>query len=169
MHRRLRRPLVLASATLLCSLGVGSAQALGATAPNNLPETATLTEPGSETSQGIGEDCVTAAGRFAAVVYAPREAVNHEEQFRAGGLAVVVDLASVAVRKLPFTINLTYYNPGCGAGDQVIFTRNLAVGDTCKSRLVTVDAPTAKVVRTLSPLIGSRSSSSRAKRGSHRA
>ncbi|MEU4253751.1 hypothetical protein AB0F15_40800 [Amycolatopsis sp. NPDC026612] len=108
---------------------------------------ATLAEPGAETSQWIGQDCVTGSGRFAAVVYAPREAVNREERFHAGGLAAVVDLASGAVRKLPFTVNLAYYNPGCGAGDQVVFTRNLTDGDTYESRLVTVDAPTAQVVR----------------------
>lgn len=107
---------------------------------------ATLTEPGSETSQWIGQECVTASGRFAAVVYAPREAVNHEEQFRSGGLAAVVDLVSGNVRKLPFTVNLAYYNPGCGAGDRVVFTGNLTAGETYKSRLVTVDAATAKVV-----------------------
>ena len=108
---------------------------------------ATLTEPGAETSQWIGQECLTASGRFAAVVYAPREAVNHEEQFRAGGLAAVVDLTSGAVRKLPFTVNLAYYNPGCGAGDQVVFTGNLTSGDKYESRLTTVDATTAKVVR----------------------
>jgi hypothetical protein len=108
---------------------------------------ATLTELGSETSQWVGQECVTASGRFAAVVYAPREAVNHEEQFRAGGLAAVVDLVSGNVRKLPFTVNLAFYNPGCGAGDRVVFTRNLTAGRTYKSRLVTVDAATAQVVR----------------------
>ncbi|MEV4052648.1 SGNH/GDSL hydrolase family protein [Amycolatopsis sp. NPDC049688] len=108
---------------------------------------ATLTEPGAETSQWIGQDCVTGSGRFAAVVYAPREAVNREERFHAGGLAAVVDLGTGAVRKLPFAVNLAYYNPGCGSGDEVVFTRNLTAGDTYKSRLVTVDAPTAKVVR----------------------
>ncbi|WIX86355.1 SGNH/GDSL hydrolase family protein [Amycolatopsis sp. DG1A-15b] len=108
---------------------------------------ATLTEPGAETSQWIGQDCVTGSGRFAAVVYAPREAVNREERFHAGGLAAVVDLTSGAVRKLPFTVNLAYYNPGCGAGDQVVFTSNLTAGNTYKSRLVTLDAPTAKVLR----------------------
>ncbi|SDX29894.1 GDSL-like Lipase/Acylhydrolase [Amycolatopsis xylanica] len=108
---------------------------------------ATLAETGAETSQWIGQECVTASGRYAAVVYAPREAVNREEKFRGGGFAAIVDLTSGDVRKLPFTVNLAYYNPGCGADERVVFTRNLTVGDTYKSRLMTVDAATTGVVR----------------------
>ncbi|QYN23656.1 SGNH/GDSL hydrolase family protein [Amycolatopsis sp. DSM 110486] len=80
-------------------------------------------------------------------MYAPREAVNHEDLFRAGGLTAIVDLSSGGVHKLPFTVNLAYYNPGCGAGDEVVFTRNFTAGDTYKSQLVTVNAATAKTVR----------------------
>lgn len=108
---------------------------------------ATLAEPAAETDQWIGQQCVTASGRYAAVVYAPREFVNREEKFRDGGLAAIVDVETGEVRKLPFTVNLAYYNPGCGADERVVFTRNFMSAETYKSRLVTVDAVTARIVR----------------------
>jgi hypothetical protein len=109
---------------------------------------ATLSEPGAQTSQWIGQSCVTGSGDRAVVVYAPREAVNDENLFHAGGLVAVVDLTTGAVRKLPMTVSLAYYDPACGAGETVELTENLtaANGDYI-SRLITVDTTTGAVTR----------------------
>lgn len=110
---------------------------------------ATLTEPGFDTDQWIGQHCLSSSGRYAAVVYAPRQAVNHEETFRSGGLAAIVDLDNGSVRKLPFPVSLAYYNPGCGAHEDIAFSRNFFAGDKYISELRTVDAATGNVTRTI--------------------
>ena len=61
---------------------------------------ATLSEPGVETDQWIGNACVTGSGRRAVVVYAPRTFTNREALFDRGGFTAVVDLRHGVVRKL---------------------------------------------------------------------
>jgi len=110
---------------------------------------ATLAEPGIETDQWIGQLCVTASGRRAVAVYAPRQFVNHEESMRAGGFAAVVDLADGTVTKLPERVSLAYYNPGCGTSESAVLSR-LEAADTGPARtwLGTVDASRAtKAIR----------------------
>jgi hypothetical protein len=107
---------------------------------------ATLSEPGTETDQWIGQSCLTGSGRRAVVVYAPRSAVNRDESFRAGALAAVVDLDSGAVTKLPALVSLAYYNPGCGVGERAALTQSRQLGDRFVSRLLTVDASAGKIV-----------------------
>lgn len=62
---------------------------------------ATLSEPGVDTDQWIGQTCVTGSGDRAVVVYAPRQAVNDQQGFQQGAFAAVVDLATGRVTKLP--------------------------------------------------------------------
>ena len=80
---------------------------------------ATLSEPGFDTTQWIGDACVTGSGRRAVVVYAPRELTNTDRGRDAGGFVAVVDLGTGAVRKLAQRSSLAYFNPGCGAGEDV--------------------------------------------------
>ncbi|HYQ68793.1 MAG TPA: SGNH/GDSL hydrolase family protein [Actinophytocola sp.] len=110
---------------------------------------ATLTEQGVDTDQWIGQHCLSSSGRYAVVVYAPRQAVNHEDMFRGGGLAAIVDLDRGSVRKLPFPVSLAYYNPGCGAHEDAAFTRNFFAGEKYVSQLRTVDLATGEVTRTI--------------------
>ncbi|MFI7426582.1 SGNH/GDSL hydrolase family protein [Micromonospora sp. NPDC049836] len=79
---------------------------------------ATLREPEFDTTAWIGDACVTASGRRAVVVYAPREFTNTDRGRDAGGFVAVVDLGSGAVRKLAERSSLAYFNPGCGAGEE---------------------------------------------------
>jgi hypothetical protein len=107
---------------------------------------ATLSEPGADTDQWIGQSCLTASGRRAVVVYAPRQFSNDEAAFREGGFVAVVDLDTGAVRKLALRASLAYYNPGCGAGEKAVITSNSYTSNhTYLSRLVTVDAATGEV------------------------
>ncbi|MGV9378760.1 hypothetical protein ACWDRB_23280 [Nonomuraea sp. NPDC003707] len=62
---------------------------------------ATLGEPGVETDRWIGNMCVTASGRRAVIVYAPRSFTDDEKLFDRGGFTAVVDLTSGAVTRLP--------------------------------------------------------------------
>ncbi|HLJ98451.1 MAG TPA: hypothetical protein VKU39_00935, partial [Streptosporangiaceae bacterium] len=110
---------------------------------------ATLSEPGAETDQWIGQMCLTGSGRRAVVVYAQRQLVNDENTFREGGLVAVVDLDTGTVTKLPVRASLAYYDPGCGAGENAVITQNFYAGDDYVSRLMTVDAATGKVAQTV--------------------
>lgn len=110
---------------------------------------ATLAEPGVDTDQWIGQSCVTASGRRAVVVYAPRQLTNDQDLFGDGALAAVVDLDNGAVTKLPDPVSIAYYDPGCGTGESAVLTEELSRGGKQVSRLITVDTTTGRVVRTL--------------------
>ncbi|MEV0353225.1 hypothetical protein AB0H88_46365 [Nonomuraea sp. NPDC050680] len=104
---------------------------------------ATLSEPGFEADQWIGNACLTGGGRRIVVVYAPRTFTNKEELSARGGFTAVVDLVSGSVRKLPVQTSLAYFNPGCGAGESAVLIQE-GVQDQAKTRgrtrLMRVDA-----------------------------
>ncbi|GAA2243386.1 hypothetical protein GCM10010413_52730 [Promicromonospora sukumoe] len=106
--------------------------------------TATLTEPGIDADEWIGNACVTSSGRYAVVVYAPRMFVNKPDLFDRGALSAVVDLRSGAVTKLEASASLAYFNPGCGANDLAAITAARANDDQGDTRLITVDAATGR-------------------------
>ncbi|WP_329338811.1 hypothetical protein OG252_24870 [Streptomyces sp. NBC_01352] len=104
---------------------------------------ATLSEPGIDTDQWIGQSCVTASGDRAVVVYAPRQVINDQLGFQQGAFAAVVDLVDGTVTKLPQLVSLAYFNPGCGDGEQAVLSRPQGEG----TQLLTVDARRASVTR----------------------
>ncbi|WP_218148012.1 SGNH/GDSL hydrolase family protein [Lentzea xinjiangensis] len=99
----------------------------------------TLSEPGFDVDQWIGNTCVTSSGKRLVVVYAPRTFTNKPDLFERGGYTATVDLESGAVTKVPIQTTLAYYNPGCGAGESAILTQagSESLGRT---RLVELDA-----------------------------
>ncbi|USX53824.1 DUF1524 domain-containing protein [Lentzea sp. HUAS12] len=107
---------------------------------------ATLAEPWLETDRWIGNACLTESGRRAVVVYAPRHFTNRAHLFDRGAFAAVVDLVSGAVTKLPVTVSLAYYDPGCGVGENAVLTQSGAV-DLAATRLHVVDTTRAALVR----------------------
>ncbi|MEV5508239.1 hypothetical protein [Streptomyces orinoci] len=109
---------------------------------------ATLSEPGLETDQWIGNACVTGSGKRAVVVYAPRAFTNREYLFDRGAFTAVVDLGSGKVTKLPLNASLAYFNPGCGAGETAVVTQANTDGKSEQTQLQTIDAATGKIVST---------------------
>lgn len=105
---------------------------------------ATLGEAGVETDRWIGNMCVTASGRHAVVVYAPRTFTNDEKLFDRGGFTAVVDLKSGAVTRLPVRSSLAYFTPACGAGEQAVLTQG-GDADLGRTRLIRVDAEKARI------------------------
>ncbi|WP_367046149.1 hypothetical protein [Streptomyces sp. Je 1-332] len=86
-----------------------------------------------------------AVNAFAAVAYAPRTFTNRPELMARGAFTAVVDLTSGKVTKLPFTASLAYFSPGCGNGEQAVFTQLTADSDKKQqTRLVTVNTHTGK-------------------------
>jgi len=107
---------------------------------------ASLSEPGFDTDEWIGNACLTASGRRVVVVYAPRTFTNRGDLFDRGGFTAIVDLVSHQVTKLPLQASLAYFNPGCGAGEKAVLAQfdSQEHEDPAKtgtrSRLFTVDA-----------------------------
>lgn len=109
---------------------------------------ATASLPGFEadTDLWVSNSCVTASGDFMAVVYAPRSVTNDESAFAGGAEASIVDLRSGEVTDLGTGHTISYFNPGCGAGDTVTLTRFEAGYST--TRIAVVDAASADVLST---------------------
>lgn len=105
---------------------------------------ATLSEPGADTDQWIGNACLTGSGRRAVVVYAPRTFTNNQLLSARGGFTAVVDLITGAVTKLPVTTSLAYFNPGCGAAETAVLTQGGAE-DKHQTRLLTLDTASGKL------------------------
>ncbi len=97
-----------------------------------------------------GFTCVTGSGNYAAVVYAPALAVNRPALLQAGGFAAIVDLRTGQVRQVATQVQVAYFNPACGAGDRVLFTRSINGDDRARQQtdLLTVDAARATVTST---------------------
>lgn len=106
----------------------------------------TLSEPGFDTDRWIGNVCLSGSGKRAVVVYAPRQFTNRERLFGRGAFAAVVDIATGAVTKLPVTVSLAYYNPGCGTGETAVLTQS-GLSDFGKTRLHVLDLSAKKIVR----------------------
>lgn len=105
---------------------------------------ATLSVPGLEADQWVGNACLTSSGRRAVVVYAPRSFTNKPELALRGGFTAVMDLKTGAVRKLPVTSSLAYFNPGCGSGETAVLTQE-GDEDLGKTRLLRVGTGTGKM------------------------
>ncbi|MGW6393636.1 golvesin C-terminal-like domain-containing protein [Streptomyces sp. NPDC055103] len=101
---------------------------------------ASLSEPGFDTDTWIGNACLTASGKRAAVAYAPRTFTNKPELMVRGAFTAIVDLTTGKVTKLPFQASLAYFSPGCGTGEQAVFTQLSYEADRAQqTRLITVD------------------------------
>ncbi|MGW0735634.1 golvesin C-terminal-like domain-containing protein [Streptomyces sp. NPDC002851] len=111
---------------------------------------ASLAEPGFETDTWIGNACLTASGRYAAVAYAPRTFTNKPRLMSRGAFTALVDLTDGSVRKLPFTATLGYFSPGCGTAEDVVFSQfsDERTAKKSETRLVKVAAATGKAVKT---------------------
>ncbi|TDB99258.1 hypothetical protein [Actinomadura sp. 7K534] len=107
---------------------------------------ATLSEPGFDADQWIGNACLTGSGKRAVVAYAPRAFTNKPPLNARGAFTAVVDLASGSVRKLPLQSSLAYFSPGCGTGEDAVITQEGGAGSHAgKTRLTRVDAVTGRL------------------------
>jgi hypothetical protein len=105
---------------------------------------ATLSEPGLDVDQWIGNACLTASGTRAAVVYAPRTFTNKVPLVERGGFTAVVDLDTGVVTKLAVRSSLAYFNPGCGAGESAVITQD-GGEERGTTRLIPLDAAAGKL------------------------
>lgn len=112
---------------------------------------ATLAVSGTDTTQWIGQACVTGDGRHAVVVYAPRSITNDPQAMGDGALAAVVNLSTGQVTQVGLGVSAAYFDPGCGTGQTAVLTQGgfgagLTPALADATRLMTLDATTGKIV-----------------------
>jgi hypothetical protein len=84
---------------------------------------ATLGVRGTDTTQWIGQACLTGSGERAVVVYAPRQITNAPDALGYGALAAVVNLSTGKVTQLGAGVSIAYFDPGCGTGQSAVLTQ----------------------------------------------
>jgi RHS repeat-associated protein len=107
-------------------------------------EVAVLRPAGLDESSWTGYQCVTGDGRYLAVAVLPTSVVNLETARDRGAFGYSIDLSTGKVRPVASGVGLKYYSPGCGIGDQAVFTLNLGMDDQ-STELVTADLATGQV------------------------
>ncbi|MEU9888417.1 hypothetical protein [Sphaerisporangium sp. NPDC051011] len=108
---------------------------------------ATLSEPGFDADQWIGNACLTESGRRLVVTYGPRTFTNKTELFGKGGFVAVVELDTGAVRKVDAQSSLAYFSPGCGSGESAVLSQftESDEGKQGKTRLTRIDAASGRL------------------------
>jgi hypothetical protein len=111
---------------------------------------ATLTATGADTSQWIGQSCVTGSGDRAVVVYAPRSITNDADAFGDGALAAVVNLVTGQVTPVGAGVSIAYFDPGCGTGEDAVLTQGgtgagVDASQAYTTHLMMLDTVTGKV------------------------
>ncbi|MET4922047.1 hypothetical protein P3L51_06720 [Streptomyces sp. PSRA5] len=100
----------------------------------------------SEVGPWTGYVCTTGSGNYAAAVYAPSAWSNEPGAYGNGAFAAVIRLSDGKVTEVPGRVQLAYFTPGCGTGDEVAFTSSSATDKSAGATTVTsVDAATGSV------------------------
>ncbi|MFC8370151.1 MULTISPECIES: hypothetical protein [unclassified Streptomyces] len=100
----------------------------------------------SDVGPWTGYVCTTGSGNYAAAVYAPSMWSNEPGAYARGAFAAVIRLSDGKVTEVPERVQLAYFTPGCGAGDEVAFTSSSATDESVGSTtVISVDAATGAV------------------------
>ncbi|WP_158710957.1 hypothetical protein [Streptomyces albus] len=100
----------------------------------------------SGTGPWTGYVCTTGSGNYAAAVYAPSVWSNEPGAYENGAFAAVIRLSDGKVTEVPDRVQLAYFTPGCGSGDEVAFTSSSATDRSAGSTtVISVDAATGSV------------------------
>jgi hypothetical protein len=109
---------------------------------------ATLRPANYADEKWIGQQCLTGDGRYVIVVAAPWHANNSAPGIDRGAFAYAVDAHNGSVRPLASGVSLAYFDPGCGAGDQLALTSYLGQ-DEATTRVAVVNAASGAVLRSV--------------------
>ncbi|MFE1958458.1 hypothetical protein [Streptomyces sp. NPDC059479] len=100
----------------------------------------------SDVGPWTGYVCTTGSGNYAAAVYAPSVWSNEPGAYRNGAFAAVIRLSDGKVTEVPDRVQLAYFTPGCGTGDEVVFSSSSATDKSVGSTtVISVDAATGSV------------------------
>jgi RHS repeat-associated protein len=107
-------------------------------------EVALLHPAGLDESSWTGYQCLSGDGRFAAVAMLPASVVNQQAARDHGAFAYSVELASGTVRPVARGVGLKYFSPGCGTGEEAVFTLDVGANDQ-NTQLLSVNLASGKV------------------------
>ncbi|MEU0535381.1 hypothetical protein [Amycolatopsis tolypomycina] len=107
-------------------------------------EVALIHPAGLDDSSWTGYQCLSGDGRYAAVAILPLSAVTKQAARDHGAFAYSIDLASGAVRPLATGVGLKYFSPGCGTGDEAVFTLYVGSNDQ-DTQLLSANLATGKI------------------------
>ncbi|MDT7840158.1 transglycosylase SLT domain-containing protein [Streptomyces justiciae] len=100
----------------------------------------------SDVGPWTGYVCTTGSGNYAAAVYAPSVWSNEPGAYESGAFAAVIRLSDGKVTEVPDRVQLAYFTPGCGTGDEVAFTSSSATDRSVgATTVISVDAATGSV------------------------
>lgn len=100
----------------------------------------------SDVGPWTGYVCTTGSGNYAAAVYAPSVWSNKAGAYASGAFAAVIRLSDGKVTEVPDRVQLAYFTPGCGAGDEVAFTSSSATDTSVGSTtVISADAASGSV------------------------
>lgn len=112
-------------------------------------EVALLAPGGASPRSWSGYQCLSADGRYAAVVVAPISAANSPVLRERGATGYAVDLLTGAARPVAEHVAFVYHSPGCGLDDRAVFASFPAGSQEAVTDLTTVDLaghlPTTRV------------------------
>lgn len=91
---------------------------------------AELRPAGLDPATWLGFQCLSGDGKYAAVVVLPESSVNLAAARDHGAFAYSVEVASGKIHPIASGVGLKYFSPGCGVGDDAVFTTNPGLGDT---------------------------------------
>jgi RHS repeat-associated protein len=111
-------------------------------------EVALLHPAGVDDESWTGYQCLSGDGRFAAVAILPASAVNQQAARDHGAFAYSVDLGSGVVHPVALGVGLKYFSPGCGGGDEAVFTAGVGNSDE-NTALLTADLMSGRVAESV--------------------
>jgi RHS repeat-associated protein len=89
----------------------------------------------------MGEQCLSGDGRYAAVTTLPLGAANDQALLDHGAVAYRVDLDTGSAEVVAMGVSLRYHTPGCGVGDEAVFTSSPGT-DESSTTIVSVNLAT---------------------------
>ena len=110
-------------------------------------DVAVLRPAGFDEATWYGYQCLSSDGKYVAVAILPGDADNASAARDHGAFAYSVNVATGAATPVAFGVGYFYFSPGCGAGDQAVFTSDPDAARQ-KTRLLTVDLAAGKVTAT---------------------
>ncbi|WP_328944178.1 transglycosylase SLT domain-containing protein [Streptomyces sp. NBC_00250] len=108
-------------------------------------EVASLRRKDVDAGPWTGYVCTTGSGKYAAAVYMPSLWTNKPGAVYRGAFAAVVRLSDGKVTEVAQGVHLSYYSPGCGEDDRVLFSTSSATdAGPGKTTVIEADAATGK-------------------------
>ncbi|MFG2840894.1 hypothetical protein ACGFYE_38575 [Streptomyces zaomyceticus] len=108
-------------------------------------EVASLRRKDIDAGPWTGYVCTTGSGRYAAAVYMPSLWTNKPGAVYRGAFAAVVRLSDGKVTEVAQGVQLSYYSPGCGEDDRVLFsTSSTTDAGPGRTTVIEADAATGK-------------------------